>query len=131
MDDTFIDHLPEDAQGKRWSVWCPSEGYREQEQGLRDGSKGYLDLDLILEGTETHAKLRVYMSADDLIDDLNRAGLYRLLNLDGEFLTYDAFHTYSFVVIRGYVELSVSNPDTVAGQVTLAYPGAVPHPLTA
>lgn len=131
METTFIDHLPDHAQGKRWSVWCPSEGYHEQEQFILSGAQNYLDLDLILEGTELQARLRVYLQASDLICDLKRPGLYRLLGLMGEFLTYDYFHTASYVRLRGYVELAVSNPDTVAGQVTLTYSDAPSQSLSA
>lgn len=131
MDATFIDHLPVAVQGKRWSVWCPSEGYQEQEVEIALGNQDYLDLDLLLEGTDFRAKVRVFLPKDGLIADDKRPGLYRMLSLHGEFLTYDYFETANYIVLSGYVELSVSNPDTVSGQVTMTLPDAPPHPMSA
>ncbi len=128
---TFIDHLPDDAQGKQWSVWCPSEGYHDQEFHILAETQQYLDLDLVLEESLFQAKLRVYLQPFELINDLKRPGLYRLLGLTGEFLTYDYFHTASYVKLQGYVTLAASNPDTVAGQVTLTHSDAPSQSLSA
>lgn len=131
MDGKFIDHLPDSPQDKRWIVLCPPEGYSDQEKLITSGTQDYLDLHLRLEGTESQAVVRARVSMGQLVADLKRPGLFRMFALGGEFLDFDYRPTNRYVELSGYVELSVSNPDTVAGEVTMTTPEAPPHPLTA